>query len=153
MEIQKAKRKVRRKDSRSPATQADQLRAALKPNTKALILCNPSNPTGSVITEAGQRELLDVLEQHEQLTGTRVWVISDEIYERLHYEPSTPHASFAALDEGAKQRTVTVNGFSKAFAMTGFRLGYLAAPLAVASVEIKSSSALQFEVFRTGLAM
>lgn len=85
-----------------------------------------------MIDEAGQRALLQVLDDHEAATGRRVWVISDEIYERLHYDAASPHVSFAALGPTALSRTVTINGFSKAFAMTGFRLGYLAAPLPVA---------------------
>ncbi|KAH8078208.1 transferase [Aureococcus anophagefferens] len=76
---------------------ADALKSVLTPKTKALIFCNPSNPTGAVVDEAGQRELLAVLDAHEAATGKKVWVISDEIYEQLHYEPATPHASFAAL--------------------------------------------------------
>ncbi|KAH8073259.1 transferase [Aureococcus anophagefferens] len=111
---------------------ADALKSVLTPKTKALIFCNPSNPTGAVVDEAGQRELLAVLDAHEAATGKKVWVISDEIYEQLHYEPATPHASFAALGGSSFDRTVTINGFSKAYAMTGFRLGYLAAPQAVA---------------------
>ena len=87
------------------------------------MLCNPSNPTGCVLDEAQQRALLDVLEAHEAQTGRKVWVVSDEIYERLHYDDDSPHVSFAALSPAARARTVTVNGFSKAYAMTGFRLG------------------------------
>lgn len=111
---------------------ADALKSVLTPKTKTLIFCNPSNPTGAVVDENGQRELLAVLDAHEAATGKKVWVISDEIYEQLHYEPATPHASFAALGGSSFDRTVTINGFSKAYAMTGFRLGYLAAPQAVA---------------------
>ncbi|KAH8045001.1 transferase [Aureococcus anophagefferens] len=93
---------------------ADALKSVLTPKTKALIFCNPSNPTGAVVDEAGQRELLAVLDAHEAATGKKVWVISDEIYEQLHYEPATPHASFAALGSSF-DRTVTINGFSKAY--------------------------------------
>ena len=107
-----------------------QLQAALTKNTKALVLCNPSNPTGCVLNEAQQRALLQVLDDHEQKTGKKVWVISDEIYEQLNY--GTPHVAFASLGPSAWGRTVTINGFSKAYAMTGFRLGYLAAPQPVA---------------------
>ena len=108
------------------------LRSALTRETKAVILCNPSNPTGAVVDERSQRDLLRVLEAHEEETGTKVWVISDEIYERLYYGSDGGHVAFASLSAGAFARTVTINGFSKAFAMTGFRLGYLAAPQAVA---------------------
>jgi aspartate/glutamate/aspartate-prephenate aminotransferase len=108
----------------------EQLQAALKPTTKALILCNPSNPTGCLVDEAQQRALLKVLDDHERKTGKKVWVVADEIYEQLNY--GTPHKAFAALGPSAWARTVTINGFSKAYAMTGFRLGYLAAPQPVA---------------------
>lgn len=111
---------------------AEALKASLSDRTKAVILCNPSNPTGSVLDEREQRALLDVLDAHEASTGTRVWVIADEIYERLDYGEEK-HVSFAALGATAFDRTVTINGFSKAFAMTGFRLGYLAAPAPVAA--------------------
>ena len=82
------------------------------------------------MSEAQQRALLKVLDDHEQKTGKKVWVVADEIYEQLNY--GTPHVAFAALGPSAWARTVTINGFSKAYAMTGFRLGYLAAPQPVA---------------------
>ncbi|KAK9905854.1 hypothetical protein WJX75_007613 [Coccomyxa subellipsoidea] len=100
---------------------ADQLRAALTPRSRLLILCTPSNPTGSVYPLSRLQELAEVVAQHP-----RLMVLSDEIYEHIIYPPAVHH-SFAALP-GMWPRTFTVNGFSKAFAMTGWRLGYLAAP-------------------------
>mmetsp|Transcript_3781 Transcript_3781/g.11596 ORF Transcript_3781/g.11596 Transcript_3781/m.11596 type:complete len:482 (-) Transcript_3781:111-1556(-) len=110
---------------------AASLRKALTARTKALVLCNPCNPTGACLDEAELRAL------HAELRGTDVWVVADEIYERLHYDPDRPHVSFAALDADAFARTAVVNGFSKAFAMTGFRLGYLAAPRPLAAMAAK----------------
>ena len=98
------------------------LEAAITPKTKLLIFCNPSNPTGSVHSAKLMKEIAQVLEKHPNVA-----VLSDEIYERLVYTPSNPHVSFAAIP-GMMGRTLTVNGFSKAYAMTGLRLGYLAAP-------------------------
>src|SRR5690606_33136457 len=95
------------------------------------ILCSPSNPTGSVYTPAEMEALAAVLRRHEH-----VFVISDEIYEHILFD--TKHVSIASLP-GMKERTVTVNGFSKAYAMTGWRLGYLAAELAI----VKACSKIQ----------
>mmetsp|Transcript_12792 Transcript_12792/g.24993 ORF Transcript_12792/g.24993 Transcript_12792/m.24993 type:complete len:978 (-) Transcript_12792:209-3142(-) len=106
---------------------AAQLEAAITPRTRALILCSPSNPTGSVYPEEKLKELAKVLEKYP-----RVFVISDEIYEYITYEGAT-HTSFASLPN-MYERTAVVNGFSKGFAMTGFRLGYVAAPLKVAKL-------------------
>ncbi len=97
----------------------DQLEQAVTASTRMLILCSPSNPTGSVYSHEELEALAQVLRSHPQ-----VFVVSDEIYERIVYGVS--FTSFAALD-GMKDRTITVNGFSKCFAMTGWRLGYLAA--------------------------
>jgi aspartate/methionine/tyrosine aminotransferase len=97
------------------------LEDAITPRTKMMIFCNPSNPTGSVHSLGRMKEIASVLEKHPQVA-----VLSDEIYERLLYTKE-PHISFAALP-GMWDRTLTVNGFSKAYAMTGLRLGYLAAP-------------------------
>lgn len=109
----------------------EQLEAAITPRTKLLILCSPSNPTGSVYS-AGELEALSaVLRRHEQ-----VFVISDEIYEHINYVGV--HASIAAC-EGMKERTIVINGVSKAYAMTGWRIGFLAAPTAIA----KACSKLQ----------
>ena len=97
-----------------------QLEAAITPNTKAIILCSPSNPTGSVYTQEELEGLAEVLRRHEQVV-----VISDEIYEHINYIGS--HASIAAC-EGMKDRTIIINGVSKAYAMTGWRIGFLAGP-------------------------
>nr|BCX00478.1 MAG: aminotransferase [Bacteroidota bacterium] len=101
----------------------EQLEAAITPRTRLLMLCSPSNPSGMIYTEAELHDLVEVLRRHEQ-----VWVLSDEIYEYLAYE--LPHMSIASLP-GMQERTVVVNGFSKAYAMTGWRLGYAAGPLPV----------------------
>lgn len=97
-----------------------QLEAAITPQTKALILCSPSNPTGAVYSIEELRGLADVLRRHEN-----VLVLSDEIYEHINYVGR--HASIAQA-EGMKERTVIINGVSKAYAMTGWRIGFIAAP-------------------------
>ena len=109
----------------------EQLEAAITPKTRAIILCSPSNPTGSVYSKAELEALAVVLRKHEG-----VYIISDEIYEHINYVGE--HASIAAC-EGLKDRTVVINGVSKAYAMTGWRIGFLAAPLAIA----KACSKLQ----------
>ena len=96
------------------------LRAALTPRTKALILPYPNNPTGGVMTRAQMQAIARVLEE------TNVVVISDEIYSELVYG-GHEHTAFASI-EGMRERTITLNGFSKAFAMTGWRVGYACAP-------------------------
>lgn len=103
---------------------AEGLEAAITPATRALVLCSPSNPTGGVYAPDHLARLAKVLERYPE-----VFVISDEIYEHIIYDAE--HRSFASLD-GMFERTVTVNGFSKAYAMTGWRLGYLAAQPAIA---------------------
>jgi aspartate/glutamate/aspartate-prephenate aminotransferase len=112
----------------------DTLRSTLEahPGVKLLILCNPSNPTGGVYQLEKLREIATVLKDYPH-----VLVLADEIYERLVYSGDCP--SFAAMD-GMFGRTMTVNGFSKAYAMTGMRLGYVAAPqpLAKAITTIQS---------------
>lgn len=99
---------------------ADALRAAITPRTKALIFPFPNNPTGGVM----RREDLEAVAA--VLRDTDIVVISDEIYGELTYG-DTPHVSIAAID-GMKERTVRISGFSKAFAMTGWRLGYVSGP-------------------------
>lgn len=98
----------------------EQLEAAITPKTRALILCSPSNPTGSVYSAEELEALAAVLRRHE-----RVIVLSDEIYEHINYVGR--HASIASC-EGMKERTVVINGVSKAYAMTGWRIGFIAAP-------------------------
>lgn len=103
----------------------DALDAAITEQTRLVILCSPSNPTGSVYSPDELRALADVIRDYDDL-----YVLSDEIYEYVLYDAE--HLSFASIP-GMKERTVTVNGFSKGFAMTGWRLGYLAAPKAITS--------------------
>ena len=98
----------------------EQLEAAITEKTRAIILCSPSNPTGSVYTREELEALKDVLLRHE-----RVIVIADEIYEHINYVGS--HASMAQFPE-IKDRVVIINGVSKAYAMTGWRIGFIAAP-------------------------
>lgn len=98
----------------------EQLEAAITPKTRALILCSPSNPTGSVYSAEELEALAAVLRRHEN-----VIVLSDEIYEHINYVDR--HASIASC-EGMKERTVVINGVSKAYAMTGWRIGFIAAP-------------------------
>ena len=97
-----------------------QLEAAITPKTRALILCSPSNPTGSVYSKEELEALKDVLLRHE-----RVIVIADEIYEHINYIGK--HASIASFDD-IKDRVIVINGVSKAYAMTGWRIGFIAAP-------------------------
>ncbi len=98
----------------------EQLEAAITPKTKLLILCSPSNPTGSVYSKDELRGLAEVILRHED-----VFVLADEIYEHINYVGK--HESIAQFD-GMKDRTILVNGVSKAYAMTGWRIGYIAAP-------------------------
>jgi len=102
-----------------------QLREAITPKTRALILCSPSNPTGAVYSNKELAELADVL-----LEFPRIVVISDEIYEHITYVGK--HESIAQF-KGMLDRTVIVNGVSKAYAMTGWRIGFIAAPQWIAS--------------------
>uniref|UniRef100_A0A5B6ZZV5 Bifunctional aspartate aminotransferase and glutamate/aspartate-prephenate aminotransferase n=1 Tax=Davidia involucrata TaxID=16924 RepID=A0A5B6ZZV5_DAVIN len=97
------------------------LESKLSEKSRLLILCSPSNPTGSVYPRKLLEEIAQIVARHPRLL-----VLSDEIYEHIIYAPAT-HTSFASLP-GMWERTLTVNGFSKAFAMTGWRLGYLAGP-------------------------
>ena len=97
-----------------------QLEAAITPKTKALILCSPSNPTGSVYSAEELAGLAEVLKKHPDII-----VIADEIYEHINYIGK--HHSIASVD-GMKDRTVIVNGVSKAYAMTGWRIGFIAGP-------------------------
>ncbi len=98
---------------------AESLRKAITPKTKLLMMSFPNNPTGAVMRREDYEEIAKVLE------GTDIMVLSDEIYSELTY--GTKHCSPATVD-GMRERTIVVNGFSKAFAMTGWRLGWMAAP-------------------------
>jgi aspartate aminotransferase len=98
----------------------EQLEAAITPNTRAIILCSPSNPTGSVYSREELEALKDVLLKHP-----RVIVVADEIYEHINYVGK--HVSMAEFAD-IKDRVVIINGVSKAYAMTGWRIGFIAAP-------------------------
>ena len=97
-----------------------QLEAAITPKTKLIMFNSPNNPSGTIYTEAEYRALGKVLEKHPD-----IYILSDEIYEHINY--GTPHFSIAAIPE-LFDRTITVNGVAKAFAMTGWRIGYIGAP-------------------------
>ena len=96
------------------------LEAAITPKTRLIILCSPSNPTGSVYSKEELKGLADVIKRHDDL-----FVLADEIYEHINYIGK--HESIAQF-EGMKERSIIVNGVSKAYAMTGWRIGYIAAP-------------------------
>lgn len=98
----------------------EQLEAAITPKTRMLILCSPSNPTGSVYTKDELEALAEVIKRHDNL-----FVLADEIYEHINYVGK--HESIAQFP-GMKERTIIVNGVSKAYAMTGWRIGFIAAP-------------------------
>lgn len=99
---------------------ASQIEEAISPNTKALLICSPSNPTGAVYTQNEMAAIVAVLEKNPH-----VYIITDEIYEHINFIGK--HISFANFDS-IKERTVVVNGVSKAYAMTGWRIGYIGAP-------------------------
>jgi aspartate aminotransferase len=111
---------------------ARQLEAAITPRTRAMILNSPANPTGAVYTRAELDALAEVVLAHDLV------VIADEIYEKLIYNGQA-HVSFASLDPRLENQTLTCNGFSKAYAATGWRLGYVAGPKPV----IQAAKAIQ----------
>ncbi|MDB5274442.1 MAG: aspB [Chitinophagaceae bacterium] len=104
---------------------AAQLEKAITPKTKAILFSSPCNPTGSVFTEKELRAIGEVVAKHKNIV-----VIADEIYEYINFEGS--HFSIGSID-AIKDQVVTVNGFSKGFAMTGWRVGYIGAPKAIAA--------------------
>jgi aminotransferase len=104
------------------------LTATLTPKTKAIVVAFPNNPTGAIMTKEDYEKIADIIIEHDLV------VISDEIYAELTY--GTPHFSIAALP-GMTERTIVINGFSKAFAMTGFRLGYAAGPKPLLDAMVK----------------
>ncbi|MEE0944521.1 MAG: aminotransferase class I/II-fold pyridoxal phosphate-dependent enzyme [Clostridia bacterium] len=104
----------------------EQLKAAITPKTKLLILPFPNNPTGGVMSKSDLEAIAEVLK------GTDILVLSDEIYSELRYDDES-HTTFSAIKD-MKERTVVVNGFSKAFAMTGWRLGYAMGPEPIISM-------------------
>jgi aspartate aminotransferase len=102
----------------------EQLEAAITPKTKLIMFNSPNNPSGTIYSEEEYRALGKVLEKHPD-----IYIMSDEIYEHINY--GTPHFSIAAIPE-LYDRTITVNGVAKAFAMTGWRIGYIGAPAWIA---------------------
>jgi len=117
---------------------ADQLEAAITPRTRWLMLNSPSNPSGAAYTAKQYRPLMDVLLRHPQ-----VWVLADDMYEHILYD-GLAFATPAAVEPALKERTLTVNGVSKAYAMTGWRIGYAGGPReliqAMAVVQSQSTS-------------
>ena len=106
---------------------AEEFENAMTPRTKMIILNTPGNPTGSVYTREELKKLVEVAEEED------IIILSDEIYEKLVYD-GAEHVSVASISPEAYDLTITVNGFSKSYSMTGWRLGYLAAPEPVARV-------------------
>ena len=106
---------------------------SISPNSKLLVLNSPSNPTGSVYTPDELAKLAELI------LDTDIYVLSDEIYEALVYD-GTVHKSIASIGPEIKERTIVVNGFSKSYAMTGWRLGYAAGPKAIIDAAIKLQS-------------
>src|SRR5690606_20911030 len=104
---------------------ADRLAAAITPRTKWLIMNSPSNPSGAAYTEAELRALADVLMKHPH-----VWTLTDDIYEHLSYGDFR-FRTIAEVEPGLYERTLTMNGVSKAYAMTGWRIGYAGGPVAL----------------------
>lgn len=111
----------------------EQLKNAVTEKTKLLILCNPCNPTGTAYTKEELEQLVNVIE------GTRIFILSDEIYEKVIYD-NFNFFSVAALSEKIKSKTVTINGHSKTYSMTGWRLGYAAGPQEVINAMSKYQS-------------
>jgi aspartate aminotransferase len=110
----------------------EQLRQAITPKTRLLVLNSPSNPTGMVYTPAEIREIAQVVVE------SNIFVVSDEIYEKLLYD-GAEHLSIGAVSPEVFQRTIVSHGFAKAYSMTGWRIGYLAAPLEL----VKATSTIQ----------
>ena len=114
---------------------AGDIATKVTPRSKMIIITNPNNPTGVVMTEREMREIAEVVEKYDLL------VICDEVYEKIVYD-NVPFGSFASMD-GMKSRTVTINGFSKTYAMTGWRLGYMVGPdwLITQALKVQQQSA------------
>ncbi len=100
----------------------EDLEKQVTPRTRLVILCSPSNPTGAVC----RRQALETLA--ESAVRKNFMILSDEVYEKLTYDPDSPHISIASLSPQANEHTITVNSFSKSYAMTGWRVGFLTAP-------------------------
>jgi aminotransferase len=107
---------------------AEEIRARITPQTKAILLSYPSNPTGATMDAAGLQAIVDLAVEFD------LYLVTDEIYDRLSYDE--PHTSVASLP-GARERTVLLNGFSKAYAMTGWRIGYACAPAPLLDAMVK----------------
>ena len=107
---------------------AEELEAAITPKTKVLIMPFPNNPTGSIMTKEDLEPIVEVVKKHD------LFVISDEIYSELSYQGE--HVSIASF-EGMKERTILINGFSKGYAMTGWRLGYACGPKQIIEQMVK----------------
>ncbi|WP_234970370.1 aminotransferase class I/II-fold pyridoxal phosphate-dependent enzyme [Methanohalophilus halophilus] len=107
---------------------SENLKKAITPKTKAILLNYPNNPTGAVMDKKELEPIADIVEEHD------IMVISDEVYERMTYD--TQHTCFASLD-GMRERTIVLNGFSKAYSMTGFRMAYALAPAPVLSAMMR----------------
>ena len=107
---------------------AEELEAAITPKTKVLIMPFPNNPTGSIMTKEDLEPIVEVVKKYD------LYVISDEIYSELSYQGE--HVSIASL-EGMRERTILINGFSKGFAMTGWRLGYACGPKEIIEQMVK----------------
>ena len=118
---------VQTKASNAYKMTAEEFENAMTPRTKMVIINSPGNPTGSVYTREELEALVEVALTED------IFILSDEIYEKLIYDDAS-HVSVASLSKEAYDLTITVNGFSKAYAMTGWRLGYLGAPAAIAKV-------------------
>jgi len=112
----------------------DQLKEAITSRTKAILICSPSNPTGAVLPRATLKEIASLALRHG------LWIVTDEIYERLIYGET--HTSIASLGTEIAERTITIGGCSKTYAMTGWRIGFAAAPPLVA----KALSNLQDQI-------
>lgn len=115
------------------ALDLDAIRAAVTPRTKAIIICTPNNPTGVVFSEALLRGLAEEALAHD------FFIITDEIYEKIVFDGTT-HFSVASISEDVMDHTITVNGFSKTYAMTGWRIGYAAARKDVTAAILKITS-------------
>lgn len=109
-------------------TQAEDVAARITPRTKAILLSYPTNPTGATMDAAGLQAIVDICVAND------LYILSDEIYDRLSYD--APHVCVASLP-GAYERTILLNGFSKAYAMTGWRIGYACAPAPIIEVMMK----------------
>lgn len=108
----------------------DELRAAISPRTRMIVLISPNNPTGSVASRTVLEAVAAIAREYDLI------VLADEIYEKMIYEERQKHLSIGALP-GMLERTITLNGFSKAYSMTGWRLGYLAAPAPILQTVVR----------------